>query len=201
MMRRLVLLAAGVFVLAACGPVKNQYVRKDYAQQPAQQVKRLVVVTQPLPAGIPQVGELWSLIARQWVNQNRNYLVKSNLALPERPGDVSFKGLCVEGLEGVLWLEPDVKLVDGGKGVESSVKARLVRCSDGQDEWSAEAAGSWGSEDELYRERIAEYVGKLGEEVQPHVVPTYKLLKATLDTLPNPQLSDADVEEKIELGE
>lgn len=199
MMRRLVLLAAGALALAACGPVKKQYVRKDYEQQPQQQVKRLVVVTQPLPAGSEKVGELWSLIARQWVNQNRDYLVKGNLALPERPSDVSFKELCVEGLEGVLWLEPDVKRVDGG--VEAAVKARLVRCADGQDEWSAEAAGSWGSEDEQYRERIAEYVGQLGDEVQPHVVPTYKLLKATLDTLPNPQLSEADIEEKIELGE
>jgi probable lipoprotein (TIGR04455 family) len=98
-------------------------------------------------------------------------------------------------------LEPDVKLVDGGKGVEGAVKARLMRCADGQDEWHAEAAGSWGSDDELYRERVAEYVGKLGEEVQPYVVPTYKLLKATLDTLPNPKLLEADIEEKIELGE
>lgn len=201
MMRRLVLLAAGALALAGCGPVKKQYVRKDYEKQPQEQVKRLVVVTQPMPADIPQVGELWSLIARQWVNQNRNYLVKSNLALPERPGDMSFKGLCVEGLEGVLWLDPEVKPVGEGKGVEAAVKARLIRCSDGQDEWSAEAAGSWGSEDELYRERIAEYVGELGEVVQPYVVPSYKLLKSTLDTLPNPQLSEADIEEKIELGE
>jgi probable lipoprotein (TIGR04455 family) len=199
-MRRLVL-AAGLLGLAACGPVKNKFVRKDYEQQPQQQVKRLVVVTQPLPAGIPQVGELWSLIARQWVNQNRNYLVKSNLALPERPTDTSHKGLCVEGLEGVLWLEPEVKLADGGQGVEAAVKARLVRCADGQDEWRAEAAGSWGSQDALYRERITEYVGTLGEEVRPYVVPTYKLLKSTLDTLPNPQLTEADIEEKIELGE
>ena len=201
MMRRLVLFAAGVFALAGCGPVKKQYVRQDYEKQPQQQAKRLAVVTQPLPAGNEKVGELWSLIARQWVNQNRNYLVKSNLALPERPTDAAFKALCVEGLEGVLWLEPAVKLAEGGQGVEASVKARLVRCADGQDDWSAEAAGSWDSEDALYRERIAEYVGTLGEEVQPYVVPSYKLLKATLDTLPNPQLSEADIEEKIELGE
>ena len=199
-MRRLVL-AAGALALAACGPVKNQYVREGYAQQPQEQGKRLGVVPRPYPAGVSQAGELWSLIARQWVNQNRNYLVKSNLALPERPEDMSFKGLCVEGLEGVLWLDPELKPVDGGKGVEAAVKARLVRCADGRDEWTAEAAGSWGSEDDLYRERIAEYVGQLGEEVRPYVVPSYKLLKATLDTLPNPQLSDADIEEKIELGE
>jgi probable lipoprotein (TIGR04455 family) len=37
--------------------------------------------------------------------------------------------------------------------------------------------------------------------VEPYVVPTYKLLQATLDTLPKPQLNDQDIDEKIELGE
>jgi probable lipoprotein (TIGR04455 family) len=198
MMRRLAL-AAGLLGLAACGPVKSKYVRPDYEQVDKKQIKRLVVVTQPLPDGKPAVGELWSLVARQWVNQNRNFLVKSNLSLPERPGDLSFKGLCVEGLEGVLWLDPEVRR--SGDGVEAAVKARLLRCSDGEDVWRSEAAGSWGSEDDLYRERAAQYVQQLGEEVGPYVVPTYKLLKATLDTLPNPELTDSDIEEKIELGE
>ncbi|XXF77263.1 MXAN_6521/LA_1396 family lipoprotein [Myxococcaceae bacterium GXIMD 01537] len=199
MTRRLAPAAALALLGTACGPVKQSYVRPDYEQAGAQQVKRLAVVTQPLPAGSPVVGELWSLIARQWVNQNRNFLVKSNVALPERPTDPTFKALCVEGIEGVLWLEPDVK--PAGKGVEAAVKAHLVRCSDGSDEWSAEAGGSWSSDDDLYRERTAQYVQQFGEEVQPFVVPTYKLLKATLDTLPNPQLTEADIEEKIELGE
>lgn len=197
-MRRVVL-AAGLLGLAACGPVKSQFVRPDYAEQPLRQVKRLVVVTQPLPAGSAPAGELWSLIARQWVNQNRNYLVKDNVARPGSPEDASFQEQCVEGIEGVLWLEPDVRLADGG--MEAAVKARLVRCADGQDEWRAEAAGSWGTEDDLYLERTAEYVEALGEEVRPYVVPSYKLLKATLDTLPDPQLTEADIEEKIELGE
>jgi probable lipoprotein (TIGR04455 family) len=189
----------GLGLLSACATVKSQRVRGDYEQVDKHQVKRLVVVTQPLPDSKPAVGELWSLLARQWVNQNRNYLVKSNLALPERPGDTSFKGLCVEGLEGVLWLDPSVTLKKGG--AEAAVKARLTRCRDGEEVWAAEAAGSWGSKDEDYDQRVAQYIQELGPEVAPYVVPSAKLLSATLDTLPNPELNEADKDEKIELGE
>ncbi|MCP3139277.1 MXAN_6521/LA_1396 family lipoprotein [Pyxidicoccus xibeiensis] len=189
----------GLGMLAACSTVKSQRLRADYEQVDKQQVKRLVVVTQPLPDSKPAVGELWSLIARQWVNQNRDFIVKSNLALPDRPEDVSFKGLCVEGIEGVLWLEPSVALK--GDGAEASVQAKLTRCRDGEEVWSAEAAGSWGSKDEDYAQRTAQYVQELGSEVEPYVVPSSKLLGATLNTLPNPQLTEADTDEKIELGE
>jgi probable lipoprotein (TIGR04455 family) len=48
---------------------------------------------------------------------------------------------------------------------------------------------------------VAQYVQELGEEVAPYVVPSAKLLAATLDTLPSPELNDADKDEKIELGE
>jgi probable lipoprotein (TIGR04455 family) len=192
-------LGLGLGLLSGCATVKSQRLRPDWEQVDKQQVKRLLVVTQPLPDGKSAVGELWSLVARQWVNQNRDFIVKSNLALPDRPAETSFKGLCVEGIEGVLWLDPGVTLK--ADGAEVSVRARLTRCRDGEEIWAAEAGGSWDSKDEDYQQRVAQYVQELGEEVAPYVVPTSKLLAATLGTLPNPELNEADKDEKIELGE
>lgn len=189
----------GLGLLAGCSAVKTHRVRGDYAQVDRTATKRLVVVAQPLPDEKPAVGELWSLIARQWVNQNRDFIVKDNVALPGRPADTTFKGLCVEGVEGVLWLDPTIRLQ--GDGAEAEVKAQLLRCTDGQEVWAAEAAGSWGSRDEDYAARVTKFSEELGEEVAPYVVPTTKLLAATLETLPNPQLTEADKDEKIELGE
>lgn len=191
--------ALGLALLAGCATVKQSRVRPDYEQVDRQRVKRLVVVTQPLPDGQQAVGELWSLIARQYANQNRDYLVKQNLARPERPEPGSLQALCTEGIEGVLWLDPQVRQVGGG--AEVAVRAQLLRCVDGEEVWSAEAAGSWDSEDAKFRERTAQYAQQLGPEVAPYVVPSYKLLQATLGTLPNPRLSEQDIEEKIELGE
>ena len=189
----------GLMMLAGCATVKNQRLRADYDTVDRKQVKRLAVVTQPFPQGQQYVGDLWSLIARQWLNQNRDYLVKANTSLPERPTDAAFKDQCVEGIEGVLWLEPQVKRV--GDGAEVAVKAQLLRCRDGQEVWAAESAGSWDSTDKKYSERKEQYVKELGPDVEPYVVPSYKLLVATLDTLPNPELNEADKDEKIDLGE
>jgi len=192
-------LAVALATLAACATVKNSFTRPDYEQVDKVRVKRLAVVTQPLPAGKQALGELWSLIARQYVNQNRDFLVKSNLSLPEPATRESLQALCVEGIEGVLLLDPQVKPTKDG--AEVAVRSRLMRCVDGEDVWSAEASGSWDSSDEKFRERTAQYVQQLGADVEPYVVPTYKLLQATLDTLPKPQLNDQDIDEKIELGE
>jgi probable lipoprotein (TIGR04455 family) len=197
-MNRLVLVL-GLALLSGCATVKRSHIRPDYETVDKTQVKRLVVVTQPLPDGMPEVGELWSLIARRYVNQHREFIARSNISLDGNPEDTSFKGLCVDNLEGVLWLSPDVKRT--GKGVEAAVKAQLLRCRDGQEVWSAEAAGSWPSEDERYKELTAQYTSEIGPKVTPYVGPTFRLLSATLDTLPSPKLSDAEVEEKIELGE
>ncbi|PTL81329.1 MXAN_6521/LA_1396 family lipoprotein [Vitiosangium sp. GDMCC 1.1324] len=192
-------LVLGLVLLAGCATVKGSRVRSDYEAVDKTQVKRLVVVTQPLPDGKQEVGELWSLVARRYVNQNRDFIARSNVALAGSPEDASFKGLCVDNLEGVLWLSPDVRRK--GNGVEAAVKAQLLRCRDGQEVWSAEAAGSWPSDDARYMELTAQYTGELGPEVSPYVAPTFRLLSATLDTLPRPQLNDEDVTEKIELGE
>ncbi len=192
-------LVLGLVLLAGCATVKSSRVRPDYETVDKTQVKRLAVVTQPLPEGKQEIGELWSLIARRYVNQNRDFIAKANLAIDGNPEDTSHKGLCVEGIEGILWLSPDVKR--SGKGVEAAVKAQLLRCRDGQEVWAAEAAGSWPSEDERYKELTVQYTRELGDGVAPYVGPTFRLLSATLDTLPRPQLNDADVEEKIELGE
>lgn len=192
-------LVLGVAGLTACATVKNSFTRPDYMQVDQQRVKRLVVVTQPLPDGKQSLGELWSLIARQYVNQNRDFLVKQNVVQTEPATDASLKALCTEGIEGVLLLAPQMKRTQDG--ADAAVRARLMRCVDGEDVWSAEATGSWDSQDEKFRERAAEYVKQFGPEVEPYVVPSYKLLKATLETLPNPKLNDQDVDEKIELGE
>jgi probable lipoprotein (TIGR04455 family) len=199
MMTKRLALAVSLAMLSACATVKNSFTRPDYEQVDQQRVKRLVVVTQPLPDGKQPVGELWSLIAREYVNQHRDFLVKENVVQNEPATEDSLKALCTDGFEGVLLLVPQVKRTQDG--VDVAVHGRLMRCADGQDVWSADASGSWDSRDDKFTARTEHYVQEFGPEVEPYVVPSYKLLQATLDTLPNPLLTDQDKDEKIELGE
>ncbi len=175
--------------------VRSSWVRPDYDRFDKRETLRLVVVTAPLPAGSAQVGALWSLLARRYTNQKRDFIAKRHLAAESLPED-----LCDDEVEGVLHLVPKVRRAGGG--VEASVKATLTRCRDGELVWKAEAAGSWPSEDPVLKQVTEDYVRELGEEVRPFVGPSFHLLKAVLDTLPRPELTDdEDVMEKIELEE
>jgi probable lipoprotein (TIGR04455 family) len=196
MTSRLLAPLALVSLLAGCSTVKMYRVRPDYPEVDKTRTKRLVVVTQPLPGGHQKAGELFSLVARRYVNQKRNFIAKQDLAQAEA---FDPKSKCEEGLEGVLWLKP--QLVQKGGGFEAQLQARLFRCVDGEEVWAADAGGSFDSKDDRLIEVTQQYVAELGPEVEPYVAPAFNLLRPTLDTLPDPALTEADIDEKIELGE
>jgi probable lipoprotein (TIGR04455 family) len=102
-----------------------------------------------------------------------------------------------DAIEGVLRLSP--VMVKQGSGFEVQLKAALLRCGDGREAWTAEAAGSFPSKDERLVEVTKSYVSELGAEVEPYVAPAMNVLRPVLDTLPQPLLSEQDQDEKIGL--
>lgn len=191
------LMAVGALLAWAsgCAVVKHTQTREDWESVDKDRVKRLVIVAQPYPGGEEKVAQMWTKIASKRVDLKREFIVKDQKALPEaEPVDV--KALCVEGIDGVLWLRPDVKKADGG--ADAAVTGRLLRCVDGEQVWVTEAGGSWKAEDPKLKETIADYTSEFGEEVRPYVAASYYLLNETLDTLPNPVLTEDEQGEKIE---
>lgn len=188
----LVLLA----VLPGCATVKMQRLREDYEQVDRQRVKRLVVVTAPLPEGGTQVAELFSLIARRDINLKRNFLVKEGKTSESAE---QLSAHCGEGLEGVLHLRPSLERRE--EDVRAELFAQLLRCSDGAEVWAARSKGTWDQEDAHVRELSATYANELGPEVLPYVPAAFHILRATIETLPDPVLGDDDIAEKIELGD
>lgn len=180
-----------------CSVVKHTRTRDDWKSVDANRVKRLLIVTAPLPDGDQKVGELWSRIAKRYTNQKRDFMAKEDMAQASVEGGA--KSLCREGIEGVMHLQPNVERK--GNGVEAAVKAQLVRCVDGEIVWETSAAGSWDSVDPVLQSTTQQYASELGPEVEPYVAPSFHLLKATLDTLPNPVLTEEDKDERIELME
>ena len=193
---RLAVVAILAVSAAACGPVRKTSLRPDYDQVDKHRTKRLAIVTHPAPDGNPQVAELWTRVARDYVNLKRQYIVREQLGAQQLDGALEPAKLCGEGIDGVLWLQP--KMTRRNTGFETEVKAQLVRCTDGQEVWSAEAGGSWPSEDKKLEGTTNVYVEEFGPEVKPYVAPTFQLLRATLDTLPDVVLTDEEKDEKIE---
>lgn len=190
----LVLLATILWLSSACSTVSQVHVRSDYEQVDRDQTFRLAVLTSPLPAGDEKVGQMWSLMAARYANHHRDFIARKALGSQEMPED-----LCGDGIEGVLHLAPSVR--DEGDGLAVEVTGRLFRCTDRETIWSARAGGSWPTEDPQLVEMTRAYTSELGESVGRFVPPSFRLLRALLDTLPRPRLTkDDDVMEKIELS-
>jgi probable lipoprotein (TIGR04455 family) len=179
----------GLLLLSGCSVVKSARVRDDYAQVDSKETKRLVLVTQLDESVEPKkLGELYSRIARRYVNQKRNFIVARDVAAGAAPDRAQLcakpEGSEERGFEGLLWLSPSAK--PEGKGVEMAVDAKLLRCRDGEEVWAASAAGSFASEDSKLVEVAASYAQEYGAEVTPYVAPAMNLLRPLLDTLPDP---------------
>jgi probable lipoprotein (TIGR04455 family) len=189
------LAAAALTLTAACSPVLSAQTREDYAAVDRTQTVRLAVAVAPLPAGQQDVGDLWSMMTRKYVNQHRDFIVVADRADAAIPTDV-----CGERIDGVLLLAGRAERQ--GDEVGAAVNARLVRCRDRQDIWSAQAAGTWPTTDDDLVEARKYWVGQTAEVVDPFVVASFRLLTATLETLPSPKITDeAHIREKIDLGE
>jgi probable lipoprotein (TIGR04455 family) len=187
--------AALTLAAAACSPVLSTRTRADYAEVDRTQTVRLAVAVAPLPAGQQDVGDLWSMMARKYINQHRDFIVVADRADAAIPGDV-----CGDRIDGVLLLAG--RADRQGDEVGAAVHARLVRCRDRQEVWSAQAAGTWPTTDDDLVEARKYWVGQTADLVDPYVVASFRLLTATLETLPSPKITDAEqVREKIDLGE
>lgn len=179
---------------AACGPVRHHHVRPDFDQQDRTGTVRLALVVSPLPAQSEAIGELFAAISREYVNDKRDYIVKSAEAAAD-PGNAD--DACVEGIEGVLRVQPWAS--PRGEGVDTGANAWIQRCRDGQIVWSAGAGGHWRSDDPQLDATTDHYTAAHGAEVRPYVAPAFRLLRGLFDTLPRPALPDEAAElEKIE---
>lgn len=197
-MREPVRLAAGLLLaaaLAGCSAVRHASTRSDFDQVDKKTLLRLMVFTAPLPAGEAPAGEMFSEMARRYVNHHRDFIAKEGAAAASLPADA-----CGEGFDGLLHLSP--RLVPDEGGAEVEVEGRLLRCADGVEVWRAGVAGSWPSDDPNVSTVIEEYSDEFGAGVTPIAAPAFHALRALLDTLPRPVLErDDDIMEKIELGD
>ena len=182
--------------LCSCSIVKAARVRDDWAQADQKAVKRLALVVQPLPEGNQKAGEAFARIARRYVNQKRDFLVKKEVVQATAP---PLSELCggEDAIEGVLFLTPAFKAA--GSGFEAELGGKLARCGDGREAWTGLAAGSFPSKDQGLVEVTSIYVQEFGAEVERFIPPALNLLRPLLDTLPQPILTEADVDEKLTL--
>jgi probable lipoprotein (TIGR04455 family) len=192
--RTFALLVAGVAGMA-CSSVDFDKVPDDYGARFGQKLYRLHVVTAPAPAGDARIGEMWSMMAKRYVNHHRDFIAKQTSTAAALDASA-----CGEGIEGVLHLSGQLSRTGGGAKVR--VVGRLLACQSGAIVWEARVSDTWDADDDNVTQLRAQYAREFGAHVEPYVAPSFHALRELLDTLPRPKLvKDVDIDEKIEVGQ
>jgi probable lipoprotein (TIGR04455 family) len=199
MNRSIFLVLALALAATGCGPKVQTWLRDDYATVDSKVVKRLTVVVASTPNGDAKQAEMWALLARRYVNQHRNFLVKMQTSAPDWTVESACNPPANGPIEGALLLTPAVQKQEAD--VQIDLPAKLVRCRDREPVWTGEVHGKWASADETVAALKEHYVKELGAGIEAWVAPAFLALKALVATMPQPTLSDDEQMEKIELGE
>ncbi len=85
-----------------------------------------------------------------------------------------------------------------GGNVRLEVQSVLYDCTTGDRVWEAIGANTYASDDAGLKSTIDAYVRRVGEEVRDHVAPVYLLVRKLFASLPDPKLTEKDIEDKIE---
>ncbi|MEQ9363016.1 MAG: MXAN_6521/LA_1396 family lipoprotein [Leptospirales bacterium] len=122
-------------------------------------------------------------------------------ARPGRAGD----RLCTADYDGkkphgVLISQFQRLEVDAARNtVALRVEARLVDCETGLLVWRAVGENTYASNDADLEQTIRGYANRYGEETRPYVAGFFLLTRKLFDSMPNPNLSEDDIIEKIEI--
>ncbi len=181
------------FLLAsfACSSVQRRFTAEGYKKNPEQMIKRIVILSKPSS----QDGELAGLIGamtRDVIRTNRNYLVYGTVSADREAAEAC------KIRDGVLKMSLGRADAAGGS-VALEITGELRRCSDQSVVWSATARGSGKSRNRSLMNLVQSYVERHGRLAEIYAAPSFNLLKDIVETMPNPELTEEELMEKINL--
>lgn len=206
---RVIGLITVVIPVAACSAVRCQW--RDPAlgadaEHAARMPKRLAIVgwaspslggaqKEPLDAQTSHVGDVLARVAADFIKLRRNYLVYDTSVVQR-----SFAEACRGKIEGVLMVR--ALNVQGPKddSVHLDLSVEMYACRDGALVWRVEGAANSASHVSDLAQLTESYAATLGEPSRPFVAPAFSLLQNLFGALPDVDLNDEEVGEKIELG-
>jgi probable lipoprotein (TIGR04455 family) len=83
--------------------------------------------------------------------------------------------------------------------VDLEITGELRRCSDKSVVWSATAHASGKSRNRSLKNLVQNYVEKHGNQAEVYAAPAFKVIEAIVEAMPNPELTEDELMEKIDL--
>jgi probable lipoprotein (TIGR04455 family) len=188
-MKQLIVLT---LLTSACSSLGNTYVAPGYQSTSADAVKRITVGAWA-PAEQAGAATIIARVAADFVKLRKNYLVPESIVLR------GWEDGCKENRDGVLVVRVLQSKIEE-QDVDLTVAVELYRCKDGTLLWRAEGEGNGKSNDANLKEMVDNYARDVDPAATQFAAPAFVVLQNVLDALPDVVLSDAEIEEKIELG-
>ncbi len=192
-MKNKILIAALIFS-ASCSSVQKIYQIPDYGKNPSEMIKRINIITKNETADDSKSMAL-SLIASDMVKSNTNYIIKGTGAAKKETAAVRCSGF--EGTA-VFTLSNSDKDAAG----KIKIKGELYKCPGLKLIWEAVAETDMNVSGDkklenmslMYEDKLNKIDGKAGKYAPAMFSVLYDIIK----TMPNPSLTDDEVNEKIE---
>lgn len=186
--------ALGWASLSGCGTLSAVYVQPAYTAAAPDAITHLRVAAWA-PAHAEDLAPMMAAVAADLVKLRKNYLV-----VAAGPGPGALGDPCSPQVQGVLWFRAlEVTAPAAGKvGLRAALE--LYRCRDGALLYRAEGYRATRSQDASLADLVATYKQQLQGRGAAWAAPAFSLAQALVEPLPDPTLSDAQIEEKIELG-
>ncbi len=154
-------------------------------------IKRIVIISDPFPQN-RDLAALISAMTRDLIKANRNYLLFGTAATEREVAEAC------KTLDGVLRMSVSRADAVGGH-IDLEITGELRRCSDKSAVWTATARASGKSRNRSLKNLVQNYAEKYGDQAEVYAAPAFKIIKDIVEAMPNPELTEDDLMEKIDL--
>ena len=175
----------------ACSSVHRRFTAGGYQKHPERMIKRIVILSRPSSQDRDLAG-LIGAMTRDVIRTNRNYLVYGTVSADRDAAEAC------KIRDGVLKMSLARADAAGGS-VALEIAGELCRCSDQSVVWSATARGTGKSRNRSLKNLVQNYVEQHGRLAEVYAAPAFNLLKDIVETMPNPELTEEELMEKIDL--
>jgi len=180
-----------MLVSFACSSVRHRFIVEGYKKNPGQMIKRIVIISEPSPQN-RGLAALISDMTRDLIRTNRNYLVYGTVSTEREVAEAC------KTRDGVLKMSVD-RADAVGNHVDLEITGELGRCSDKSVVWNATARASGKSRNRSLKNLVQNYVEKHGNLAEVYAAPAFKIIEDMVETMPNPELTEDELMEKINL--
>jgi len=180
-----------MLVFFACSSVRHRFIVEGYKKNPGQMIKRIVIISEPSPQN-RGLAALISDMTRDLIRTNRNYLVYGTVSTEREVAEAC------KTRDGVLKMSVD-RADAVGNHVDLEITGELRRCSDKSVVWNATARASGKSRTRSLKNLVQNYVVKHGNLAEGYAAPAFNIIEDIVETMPNPELTEDELMEKIDL--